>query len=78
MNKITVDMIDRVYSGKSNRCVCGCCGKYSDNDRAKKTVLNKILNQVGIIDVSSNYIALDTDTRTYVVYLKEEFVGKFA
>ena len=39
----TIDNVKRVYSGVNGKCCCGCSGKYSDSDRSKKIILNKIL-----------------------------------
>lgn len=39
----TFNDVKRVYSGVNGKCCCGCSGKYSDSDRSKKIILNKIL-----------------------------------
>ena len=35
--------VKRVYSGIDGKCCCGCSGKYSDADRSKKIIFNKII-----------------------------------
>ncbi len=59
--------IKRVYSGKANRCCCGCVGKYFDDDASIRKYLKKILS-IGITDQGEVYLAAQNDTRLYIAY----------
>ena len=59
--------IKRVYSGKANRCCCGCVGKYFDDDASIRKYLKKILD-IGVTDETSLYLAAITDSRMYIAY----------
>lgn len=81
---LTLDNVQSVYSGKANRCCCGCSGKHTHvadvnrgypitadevNDRTVKIIFNKVM-KAGAVKISDTCYSVDTDTRTYVVYLK--------
>jgi hypothetical protein len=59
--------IKRVYSGKANRCCCGCVGKYFDDDASIRKYLKKIL-AIGVTDEGNVYLAAQNDTRLYIAY----------
>jgi hypothetical protein len=59
--------IKRVYSGRANRCCCGCSGKYFDDDASIRKYLKKIVN-LGISDASEVYLSAQTDSRWYIAY----------
>lgn len=41
---VDVDQIERVYSGRLGRCMCGCSGRWGDSDRSKKIIAGRVLN----------------------------------
>jgi len=59
--------IKRVYSGKANRCTCGCVGKYFDDDVSIRKYLKKML-AIGVTDEGNVYLAAITDSRMYIAY----------
>ena len=72
---ITPAQVERVYSGRQG-CMCGCLGKYSEDARNVKRILN-ILKSDTRTQIQDGYI-LYTDfdkvrdgERNYVVYLKQ-------
>lgn len=63
--------IVRTYSGAAGRCCCGCCGKYSETDRSKKIIANKINAAIasGIRPmVDSEFVSVDVGGRTLTAY----------
>jgi hypothetical protein len=69
MNKrIEFNRIQKVYSGRPG-CMCGCKGKYSDSDRSKKIIFNKIArNPDAQVDEHAKCIYVETDTRMLAAY----------
>ena len=61
--------IKRVYSGKANRCTCGCVGKYFDDDASIRKYLKKLVT-LGITDAGEVYLAAQNDSRLYVAYVE--------
>ena len=60
--------VKRVYSGRPG-CMCGCRGTYSDAERSKKIIFNKIMK--GDYKVEGDYVYLDTPTRSLVAFFGE-------
>ena len=72
---LTLDNVASVYSGKLNRCCCGCSGKHTDADEnpcTVKMIFNKIMKAYykDVTKISDTCYSLETDTRLYVVYMK--------
>jgi len=65
-----VTKVVRVYSGLRG-CMCGCRGKYSESDRSKKIILNKILKNPNH-KFEEDYVYVDTASRTLVAYFKDQ------
>jgi hypothetical protein len=70
----------RVYSGKPQRCMCGCAGKYSEPEESSRSVaiiVNKINRAVeegaevesGLDLSNERYVSVKTDTRLWVAWL---------
>ncbi len=60
--------VTRVYSG-SPGCMCGCKGKYSDSDRSRKIIFNKIMkNPNHKFDAAAKCVYVETETRNLVAY----------
>ncbi len=86
-----VEQVMSVYSGKLNKCACGCAGKHSYasahqaagsknrgyevadnevNDKQVRKGLKFLKTNVASAHVlSDDCFTVDTETRTYVVYL---------
>jgi hypothetical protein len=63
-----LNKVVRVYSG-SLGCMCGCKGKYSDSDRSRKIIFNKIMrNPNHKFDAAGTYVYVETETRNLVAY----------
>lgn len=60
--------ITRVYRGANGKCCCGCSGKYTDTEPAKKRALKEILSAGDALDIGSNYVALEKGTRILIAY----------
>ncbi len=61
-----INQINRVYSGKPGKCCCGCSGKYSDSDRSKKLILNKILK--ADYEDCGDHVWAEVGNRLYIAY----------
>jgi hypothetical protein len=79
---LTVEDTVRSYSGKPG-CMCGCNGKYSETDRARKMAITQMLKNPAVAlqtwspsggDAGCLYI--DTPTRTRALYITEAGVQK--
>ncbi len=72
---VTMDQVERVYSGKANRCFCGCSGKYTEKtDKSFKMMATKVLALVNEADGGDNFgngTSVEVGERVYAVYFKE-------
>ena len=68
VSDLSINDINRVYSGKAGRCCCGCSGKYSSDDKAKRRLLRLLNENPSAIDRGSNYIAVELGTRIHIAY----------
>lgn len=63
-----LSQVTRVYSGRPG-CMCGCRGKYSDSDRSRKIIFNKIMkNPLRKVNDGAKCVFVETETRTLVAY----------
>lgn len=77
--KITVDMVERVYNGRPG-CACGCRGTYSDSKRSISSLLKKFeaiicieVHEIPESPTSGRILYWDSsETRTHTIYLKKE------
>lgn len=73
----------KVYSGKANRCCCGCSGKWSVtkeasanhpystvSDRSVKLIVNKIFNSGRAVLEGDHYYA-EFNNRLYIAFFEE-------
>lgn len=76
----------KVYSGKSDKCTCGCAGKYSYtaegavkhnpgydvnvNERSVKIIMNKMLRNSNTIR-EDNMMFLDQDGRLMIAWMEK-------
>lgn len=74
-------LVEQVYSGKANRCCCGCSGKYTKGDKAVRSMVTRMNNRARMTRtygndcpsqwcVGDNHVAIETDTRVLIVYPK--------
>ena len=77
-NKISLENVKSVYSGKSNHCCCGCSGTHKTQEeslRFVKMALKKVNTVFAAdpekIEVTQTYIAWDNGSRIYIVYLND-------
>ena len=67
----TIENVSRVYTGFPG-CMCGCIGKYSEGDRSKKIIFNKIMrNPNHKFDADANCVYVQTNTRNLVSYFAD-------
>ena len=67
------------YSGKANKCCCGCSGNHSESPLAIKRQINRIrkLAAEGVeLDINESYIAAEKNDRLYIVYLNDSGVSQ--
>lgn len=71
----------RSYSG-AHGCMCGCKGKYSESDRARKMAITQLLKDPTVrlqtwppLSEAAGCVFVDTPTRTRVLYLTEAGVA---
>lgn len=64
--------IKRVYRGQNGKCCCGCSGKYTETEAAKKRAAKEIslIRDVSSLDVGSSYIALEKGSRILIAYFE--------
>ena len=65
--------IEKVYSGKRGKCMCGCAGKYSyagENDRSVKIIAGKVLRNPNAVR-EGDYVFVEQGDRILVVYYKD-------
>lgn len=72
------DSVTKVYSGKPNKCCCGCSGVYYDRDGKTnskdsfKLMLNKVLAFMKAspkkIRSGGNYASIEVKGRLYILY----------
>ena len=74
---LTLDQTVRSYSGRPG-CMCGCNGKYSDSDRARKMAITQLLKNPDVQLQSwkesggdAGCLFVDTATRTRALYLTQ-------
>lgn len=71
--KIDRSKITQVYSGKVNRCCCGCSGTHTDKTEPKfasrmKYICDLIEANWDKRDDGTSYLAFESDTRVYIAY----------
>ena len=78
---LTVDQTVRSYSGTPG-CMCGCKGRYSDSDRARKMAITALLKNPDVrlqawkpSGGDAGCLFVDTPTRTRALYLTEAGVA---
>jgi len=67
--------VAKVYSGRPG-CACGCRGKHSETPRSITLIVNKLNAFIAaglnvIDDLQFGNVSFQTDSRLYIVYLKE-------
>jgi hypothetical protein len=71
---LTTVTIARVYTGKPDRCMCGCAGTYSEAPARKTTVLKKVRQfaaEGGLVENLDNRIFTAVIGKTqYTLYTK--------
>jgi len=75
---LTVAQTIRSYSGKAG-CMCGCQGKYSESERARKLAITQLLNDPRVkLDAWSDEgcLFVRTETRQRVLYLTAEGIAE--
>ena len=65
----TIDNVKRVYSGVNGKCCCGCSGKYSDSDRSKKIIFNKIMRNPNKV-VDNGHVYAVAGDRLLIAYFE--------
>lgn len=77
---LTLEHTTRSYTG-ARGCMCGCKGKYSESDRARKMAITQLLKdptvrlQTWPPHDDAGCVFVDTPTRTRVLYLTEAGVA---
>jgi hypothetical protein len=67
---ISIENIDRVYSGKDGKCCCGCSGKYWDDAKQKARVI-KIMNKTANLTDGGCHAYAVVGERLYIAYYKK-------
>jgi len=78
--------IEKAYSGKARRCMCGCAGNYyygaagDDHENVNVAQVTRVLNvlkrNVDVVEQQDGYIAhAIIGNRSYVVYLKHAWLA---
>lgn len=63
--------IKRVYRGQNGKCCCGCSGKYTETEAAKKRAAKEIQSANGLgIDMDRSYVALEKGSRILIAYFE--------
>lgn len=71
--QIDVARIKQVYSGKANRCCCGCAGNYYEDERNKRRIAKLLQSnpatilEDGIGD--EELFSVEVGNRLYIAYL---------
>lgn len=70
---IDVARVARVYSGKKNRCCCGCSGKYYEVGEADPKTIRKIFGKIlsGECTDEGGHVWSEIGDRLYIAYYKE-------
>ena len=73
MEAIDITKVTSVYSGKANRCCCGCSGKHYDvgtpaADKMARKVVKLINSAIAHAESGSNNTSLKVGERVYVAY----------
>lgn len=64
----TFNDVKRVYSGVDGKCCCGCSGKYSDSDRSKKIIFNKIMKNPAKVFEGEDHVYAVNGNRLLIAY----------
>ena len=66
--------VTRVYSGKNNKCCCGCSGKYVEKGDKSFEMMKKKVNalfqnaRIKDVEVKKTYTSVVVGDRIYILY----------
>lgn len=82
--KVTTEMVVRVYSGRPG-CGCGCKGTYSESQRSKTIILNKLKKNPMLVEQTGPFaraneeqicFSLETESRYLWVFVPFNILKK--
>ncbi len=72
--KIKLEKVTHAYSGKPNKCCCGCSGKHHDS-HIRPLAVQRIVRKIEKLiadgyqsESTATYICAETPTRMYIAY----------
>lgn len=73
---LMIEQVKRVYSGKANKCCCGCAGTYYEAaDAAPAKMVKKVVGLINaadeLLDDEAGHKAIEIGDRVYIAYLAD-------